>query len=234
MNRMKQDVRKKTAGKAGELFSFALVCAAILPLMVISFVIPASSSSAHAATIIDEWGPIKTPPPPVLQPVKIDGKTTALLVLDMVTPGCNNERRPRCVASIPKAQALLGAARSKGMLVVHSITGSTTVNDIVKDLAPRAGEPVVKTSVDKFYQTDLEKILAEKGIKAVIIMGTAAHGAVLYTTTGAALRGMKVILPVETMTAEDAYAEQYTAWHVMNAPGNMGKVTLTRTDMIQF
>jgi nicotinamidase-related amidase len=118
--------------------------------------------------------------------------------------------------------------------VVHSITGSTTVNDIVKDLAPRAGEPVVKTSVDKFYQTDLEKILAEKGIKAVIIMGTAAHGAVLYTTTGAALRGMKVILPVETMTAEDAYAEQYTAWHVMNAPGNMGKVTLTRTDMIQF
>jgi nicotinamidase-related amidase len=234
MNRMKQAVRIKLSRKVCRLSLFPPFAAAMFPLMMIASMFLAPLSSAYAGTIIDEWGTIKAPLPPELKAVKIDGKTTALLVLDMVTQGCNNERRPRCIASVPKVQALLNTARSKEILVVHSTTGTTSVIDIVKDLAPRAQEPVVKSSVDKFYKTDLEKILAEKGIKTVIVMGTAAHGAVLYTTTGAALRGMKVILPVETMTAEDAYAEQYTAWHVMNAPANKGQVTLTRIDMIQF
>lgn len=233
MNRMNQAVMIKLSGKTWGISLFPLFAVALFPLM-ISLIFLTPFSSAHAATIMDEWGTIKVPPPPELKAVKIDGKTTALLVLDMVTQGCNNERRPRCVASIPKVQALLNAARSKSLLVVHSTTGATSVNDIIKDLAPRTGEPVVKSSVDKFYQTDLEKILAEKSIKTVIVTGVSAHGAVLYTTTGAALRGMKVIIPVETMTAEDAYVEQYVAWHVMNAPANRGQVTLTRTDMIQF
>ncbi len=67
--------------------------------------------------------------------------------------------------------------------------------------------------------TDLEKILKDKGIKAVIVTGTAAHRAVLYTASGAALRGMHVIVPVDGMSAENVYAEQYVAWNLVNAPG---------------
>lgn len=234
MNRMEQAVRIKISRKVCGISLFPLYTFAIFQIMMIASLFLATLSFAYADTIIDEWGTLKAPPAPELKSVTIDGKTTALLILDMVTQNCNNERRPRCVASVPKVQSMLSAARSRGMLVVHSTTGTTAVNDILKDLAPRTGEPVVQSSVDKFYKTDLEKILVEKGIKTVIIMGTAAHGAVLYTTTGAALRGMKVIVPVETMTAEDVYAEQYTAWHVMNAPANKGQVTLTRIDMIQF
>ena len=87
--------------------------------------------------------------------------------------------------------------------------------------------------MDKFYNTDLEKILRDRGIKTVIIAGTAANGAVLHTATGAAMRGLKVIVPVDLMSA-DLYAEQYTAWHLVNAPGTRRQTTLTRSDLIEW
>ena len=64
-------------------------------------------------------------------------------------------------------------------------------------MAPAADEPSVKSKADKFLNTDLEKILKDKGIQTVIVTGTAANGAVLYTGTGAAFRGLKVIVPVD-------------------------------------
>jgi nicotinamidase-related amidase len=87
---------------------------------------------------------------------------------------------------------------------------------------------------DKFLGTDLEKILKEKGIKTVIITGTAAHGAVLLTGSEAAFRGFKVIVPVDGMSSENTYFEQYTAYHLANAPGVGQQVTLTRIDMIKY
>ena len=188
---------------------------------------------ASAQTIIDEWSAVQAPKPPELKSVTVDSKTTALLVLDIVKQGCNDKRRPRCVASAPKLQGLLKQARAKGMAVVHSLTSSSTAADILKEVTPQDGEPIVQSSVDKFFGTDLEKILKEKGIKTVIVVGTAAHGAVLYTGSGAALRGMSVILPVDGMSAEDAYFEQYVAYHMTKAAGVGQRVTLTRIDMIK-
>jgi nicotinamidase-related amidase len=69
----------------------------------------------------------------------------------------------------------------------------------------------------------------------VIVTGTAAHGAVLNTAAAAALMGLKVVLPVDGVSAENTYAEQYTAWHLANAPGGIApQVTITKIDMIQF
>jgi nicotinamidase-related amidase len=65
-------------------------------------------------------------------------------------------------------------------------------------------------------------------------MGTAAHGAVLYTASAAALRGLKVIVPVDGMSANTTYPEQYTAWHLVNAPVVSANVTLTKLDLIKF
>ena len=78
------------------------------------------------------------------------------------------------------------------------------------------------------------KIRKEMGTQAVITVGTAAHGAVLYTASGAALRGLKVIVPVDGTSADILYAEQYTAWHLVNAPRDGAQVTLTRIDLIRF
>jgi nicotinamidase-related amidase len=188
---------------------------------------------ASAQTIVDTWDAVKAPPAPELKSVILDSKATALLLLDFNKQTCNAERRPRCIASIPKVQELLEEARSKGFTIIYSLSAGATSTDIARELAPRKGEPVVTAGPDKFMGTDLEKILMDKGIKTVIVTGTAAHGAVLYTASGAAFRGMQVILPVDGMSAENTYSEQYTAWHLANAPRVSSKVILTKIDLIK-
>jgi nicotinamidase-related amidase len=187
---------------------------------------------AGARTIVDEWPNVKDPPAPELKPVTVDPKTTALLMLDFVPPTCGT--RPRCMASLPTMKKLLEQARASGMPVAHSVTGTTKAEDILKDVAPQAGEPVVQASVDKFRNTELEKFLKDKGVQTVIVTGTAAHGAVLNTATGAVLRGMKVILPVDGVTASDTFTEQYVAWHLVNAPAVGPNTTLTKSDLLKF
>ena len=191
--------------------------------------IPALSG---AQTIVDEWPNVKAPPAPALKPVTVDPKTTALLMLDFVPPTCG--ARPRCMASLPAVKKLLEQARASGMPVAHSVTGTTKAEDILKDVAPQAGEPVVQASIDKFRNTDLEKFLKDKGVQTVIVTGTAAHGAVLNTATAAVLRGMKVILPVDGVTASDTFTEQYVAWHMANAPAVGPNTTLTKFELLKF
>jgi nicotinamidase-related amidase len=185
-------------------------------------------------TIVDEWNTVKVPQPPELKGVHVDPKVTALLILDIQTQNCNVERRPRCVASVPKIKKLLTEARTKGMSVVYSLTRTASISDVINDVAPLEGEPVVQSGPDKFFGTDLEKILAERNIESVIVVGTAAHGAVLHTATGAALRGLGVIVPVDGMSASELYPEQYTAWHLANAPASQKQTTITRIDLIQL
>lgn len=185
-----------------------------------------------AANVIEEWATVKTPPPPELKPVTVDPKSTALLMLDFMNSNCG--KRPRCMASLPSVKKLLSEARAKGVFVVYATPPAGNVADTLKDVAPTGGEPVVSAGPDKFIGTDLEKILKDKGIQTVIAVGTAAHGAVIYTASGAGLRGMKVVVPVDGMSAVNAYEEQYTAWHLANAPVLSRNVTLTRLDMVKF
>jgi nicotinamidase-related amidase len=202
--------------------------AGVLPALAAAMAIFVAAPVA-AQTIVDEWGTVKAPPAPELKPATADNKT-ALLLLDFGKQNCG--ARPRCLTSVPKVQKMANEARSKGIFVVHSLFGQATKADLL--IAPLDNEPIVKSGANKFYRTDLEKILKDKGITTVIVTGTAAHGAVLNTAAAAALMGFKVILPVDAMSA-DPYAEQYTAWHLANAPGGIGpNVTLTKIDMIKF
>jgi len=197
-------------------------------------VVTAATEADPLAPVMDAWNSIQAPPPPELKQVKVDPATTALLILDIESRTTNMERRPRAVASVPRIWVLLQAARSKGLPVVYSLTSQGTPETILPEVAPRQGEPVVRSSVDKFYQTDLEEILKAKGIKTVIVVGTAAEGAVLHTATAAAMRGLEVIVPVDGMSSSELYAEQYVCWHLVNAPGTRKRTTLTKTGMIDI
>jgi nicotinamidase-related amidase len=194
----------------------------------------ALSTPALGQTIVDEWATVKAPAPPELKPVTIDPKVTALLMLDFVKQICSPQARPRCVASVPKVQRLLAQARAKGVHVIYSLGAGTSVADIWPEVAPVGGERAVTSGPDKFVNTDLEKILKEKGVKTVIVVGTAAEGAALHTAAGSALRGFKVVVPVDGVSSSNTYAEQYTAWHVANAPRIGPQVTLTRIDLIGY
>ena len=195
--------------------------------------IAALALPAHAGNIVDEWASVKAPEAPALKPVVADSKTTALLLLDLIKPNCTN--RPRCMASMPAMKKMLEEARAHRVLVVYSTANNLPATNILPDIAPAPGDPVVVSGVDKFYQTDLEKILKDKGIQTVIVNGTGAHGAPLYTASAAAMRGLNIVAPVDGMTAENLYFEQITVWLLSHGTGGIGqKVTLTRSDMITF
>jgi len=194
----------------------------------------APSAPAQAQTIIDEWASVKAPAAPALKPVTVDPKTTALLMLDFMHQNCNDKRRPRCVASLPTMKKLLAEARAHNVPVIYTVIAKTTPKDVWADVAPKGDEPWFLAGPDKFLGTDLEKTLKAKGIKTVITVGTAAHGAVLYTASTAALLGYNVIVPVDGVSAENKYIEQYVAYNLTHAPRVSGKVTLTKSDMIKF
>jgi nicotinamidase-related amidase len=188
--------------------------------------------SAPAGDIIADWASVKLPPAPALKPVTVDPKTTALLMLDFMNQNCG--KRPACVASIPAVKKLLGAARAAKAAVVYSFIAKTTDADVIKDVAPQAGEPHVISGPDKFLHTDLDKILKDKGIKTVVAVGTSSNGAVLYTASGAALRGMEVVVPLDSMSSTSAFTDLSTAYTFVDAPLVSKKVTLTKIDMIKF
>lgn len=200
-----------------------------------------------AQTIVDEWANIKAPPPPDLKPVTLEPKTTALLVMDLIKQACNENARPRCIASIPKVAKLLAAARASGVTVIYTIFPSPrpdmpapVIGDTLPAIAPKGDEPVITSFVDKFIlgnkDTGLEKMLRDKGITSVIAVGTAVNGAVLYTASAAALRGFSVIVPVDGMsgTGQIVYDEQAVAYTLTHAPIVSPKITLTSVDLIKF
>ena len=188
----------------------------------------------NAQTVVDEWSSVSAPAAPALKPVKLDPKTSALLVLDLVKQTCNNERRPRCVASVPKVAKLLEGARAQNVMVVHSSVPNAKPEDTLQEFAPKGGEPSVTSVANKFVNTELEKILKDKGITTVVVVGTAAQGAVLYTGSDAAMRGFNVVVPVDGLSAENTYAEQAAVWLLGTAPTVGQKVTLTKMDMITY
>jgi nicotinamidase-related amidase len=196
----------------------------------------AGTFTARAETIVDEWSQAKLPPPPQLKPVTIAPKETALLVMDFTVQTCTLEKRKRCADSVPKVKKLVEEARAKGALIIYSVAVPGSVpGDVLKDLTPAAGEQVLPPlGPDKFIGSDLEKTLKDKGIKTVVAMGTQAQTSVLHTGGEAALRGFKVIVPVDAMSSDDLFPELYTAWHLSTAARISNQTTLTRLDMIGF
>jgi nicotinamidase-related amidase len=195
-----------------------------------------AANPACAQTIIDDWSQVKLPPPPQLKPVTLVPKETALLVMDFTVQTCTPERRKRCADSVPKVKKFVEAAREHGVLIIYSVAVPNSVaTDVLKDLTPAAGEQVLPPlGPDKFVNSDLEKTLKDKGIKTVVAMGTQAQTSVLHTGGEAALRGFKVIVPVDAMSADDLFPEAYTAWHLSTAARISNQTTLTKLDMIGF
>ena len=166
-------------------------------------------------------------------------------MVDIIKQTCNEQRRPRCVAAVPKIEKLLSAARASGVTVIYTLFPSPSpatfpnpvIGDYVPALAPKGNEPVVTSFVDKFMlgdkdTTGLQKILKDKGITTLVPVGVASHNGVLFTSVMAALRGFKVVVPVDGMAGNNAYEDQATAYILTSSI--VYKVTLTSIDMIKF
>src|SRR3954454_698789 len=169
---------------------------------------------ANAADVMKEWPNIKAPAAPEVKAVTLEGKTTALLILDVMKESCG--RRPRCTEMAPKLKKLHDAARAAGAMVFYTLVGggSPTAADVAEGMTPKDGEWVVQRGPDKFLGSPLEQRLKERGITTVIVTGTSAQGVGIGVGSGAAQRGYKVVVPVDGLASDDAFMELYAAYHL--------------------
>lgn len=166
--------------------------------------------------------------------------STVLLMLDMTDRICS--KRPSCVAGVPAVARLLERARSAGVPVIHT-EGSSGPSTFLPSLTPRPDEPVRSARADKFYGTDLADLLEQRGARFVVICGTSANGAVLYTSFGASVRGYTVVVPVDGVSTDLPDVLRFSLWQLLNQPGSANpqneplaeqRVTLSTTETIRF
>ena len=205
-------------------------------------VIASAAISGIAATAASAKPPQVPPvnagaqlPDPVA--VTVSHTTTAYLVLDLTTAVCTSSA---CLATLPAAAALLSEARANNALVIYSKTSTGT---ILPQVAPLATDPVVQAHADKFFGTNLAMILsAHPDITTLVIVGSAANGAVLYTTFEANLRGYNVVVAEDGVSASTPYVLHYSFFQFLNEPGFSNPtnaplakgVTLSESDLITF
>lgn len=141
---------------------------------------------------------------------------------------------------------LVDRARSDGAVVVwvqHSddeMPQGSAQWEYIPELARRPDEPLVhKRYGDSFAGTDLEAVLAERGVGQLVVTGAQTDACIRSTLHGALARGYDVTLVGDAHTTEDmrewgspidpAQAIAYTNlyWSFSSAPGCRGSTVST-------
>ena len=184
---------------------------------------------------------LQMPPPPEPAPVALNPATTALLIFDIVDPICT--RQPNCTGRmVPAIASLLARARQAGVTVAYG-TRAPTMAKWLPDVLPAPGDIKIESRAqDRFYNTDLDRMLKAKGVTTLILAGWKVSGSVTYTSVGATLRGYTVVVPVDASLDATDYEiaiglYQILHQHSANAENEAlknGASTLSRTDLISF
>ena len=174
----------------------------------------------------------------------LDGRpNSALLVIDVqngVVAGA--PRRDEVIANI---KTLVERARGEQVPVIwvqHSdddLKEGSAEWQYVPELVRDEAEPVVhKHHGDSFEATDLESLLADRGIGRLVVTGAQTDACVRSTLHGAFVRGYDVTLVGDAHTTEDLSAygapppEQVIAhtnlyWRYQSAPGRVASTVDT-------
>lgn len=174
--------------------------------------------------------------------VTLNAGDTALLVLDINEVVCRPN--PDCMATVPAISALINKARAAKVPVLYSSTANADGTiPTLPEIAPRAGEPVVVARANKFVGTDLEEQLKKRKIANVVIVGSAANGAVMYTAFHAVTRGFTAVIAEDGLSSPKPINTVLARYQVLNQPGFYNsdntpladkKATLSRGDLITF
>ena len=164
-----------------------------------------------------------------------DRPNTALLIIDVQNGVvAAAAKRSEVIANINE---LAGKARAEGVPVIwvqHSDEGLPLGSPewkYVPELVQQAGEPVVhKHYGDSFEDTNLEQLLAERGIGHLVVTGAQTDACIRSTLHGGFTRGYDVTLVGDAHTTDDraedgmpsaeqviAHTNLYWRWHA--APG---------------
>lgn len=165
---------------------------------------------------------MEVPEIPWTERIALSPKETAVLVVDMQNDFANENGAlfvPAAPATLAPIQELLSRAREKNVLIIftqdwhdpqdpefriwpaHAVAG-TWGAEILPELSPWENEPRIrKTTYDPFFNTELGVLLAHQGKKDLVIVGTVANICVLHAASSAALRGMRVVVPKDGVSA---------------------------------
>ena len=173
-----------------------------------------------------------------------DRPNTALMVIDMQRGVVNEAFEVEQV--VENINTLIGRARAAGAPVIwvqHSDDELAEGSDswqYVEELRRADGEPLVhKRYGDSFEETDLESILADRGVGRLVVTGAQTDACIRSTLHGALARGYDATLVADAHTTEDmrqwgapigpadaiAYTNLY--WSFSNAPGRSGTTSPT-------
>lgn len=167
-----------------------------------------------------------------------DRPNTALIVIDVqngVVAGAHD--RDGVIANI---NTLVDKARAEDVAVVwvqhsdDSLPRDSESWQYVPELLRHDSEPLVHKSYgDSFEDTDLEEVLAERGVGRLVVAGAQTDACVRSTLHGAFARGYDVTLVGDAHTTEDlteygapspdkVIAHTNLYWQWQSAPGRRG------------
>ena len=132
----------------------------------------------------------------------------ALLVIDMqIGVLAQAIRREAVVATIGELVARARDAGTPVLWVRHhdeDLSPDSDAWQIVEELAPDDGEPIVEKSYgDAFEETTLEDLLAERAVGHLIISGAQTYQCIRCTLHGGLTRGYDMTLVTDAHTTED-------------------------------
>lgn len=98
---------------------------------------------------------------------------------------------PRAKVERGEPSKRIGAEGPMGRILIRGEPG----HDIIEELAPRAGEPVIdKPGKGAFYATDLQTVLSNRGIDTLLVCGVTTEVCVHTTVREANDRGYRCLV----------------------------------------
>jgi nicotinamidase-related amidase len=174
---------------------------------------------------------------------------SAVLVIDMandfvfpsgvIADAGGPEYQQRAQAIIPRLRRLLDQARRAGVTVIYATDAHTPADselkkwpphamkgtwqaEIVPDLAPQPNDVVLdKTTYSPFLSTDLDRVLKERGITRLYIVGLHTDCCARHTSGDAFQRGYDLVwvtdgLQAFTEEAHQAGLEYFKTWYAID------------------
>jgi len=164
---------------------------------------------------------------------------TAVIVIDMINDFVTGVfKSDRAAKIIPNIKALLEYTRKQKVPIVyatdahlpnvdpefdvwgsHAVAGSRGA-EIIDELKPHKGDfRVLKRKYSAFQGTDLDQLLRELKIDAVILTGVVTDICIQHTAADAFFRGYKIIVPRDCVEAVDAKTQEEAIRYIKKAYG---------------
>jgi nicotinamidase-related amidase len=175
---------------------------------------------------------------PQPQPLSLQNKTTAILVLDL-SSRCQDPKEV-CFQLMEPLGEFLERARQSSVSILYTISAAakgTPLGEVAKPLKRRDTEPILyPDAFDKFMGGELQKELNRLGSRSPVIVGSATNFAVLYTaTTAARIYRYDVVIPLDGVNAKRQYEHEYAIHQLTILPASANKqFRFTTLKMIEF